>query len=244
MAVYFISDLHLEPERSLLAQGFANYLNKLAAKGDAQQLYILGDFFEVWIGDDFSNPFVEQVKTALKALNNTGTDIFLMHGNRDFLIGQDFCNQSGCTLLPDPSIITLGDQDILLMHGDSLCTQDVEYMKVRTMFRNPEWQAMILAKSIEERIVFARQVRSESQSGNQMKSDDIMDVTPSEVDREMSEHKVHIMIHGHTHRPKLHEWQFKGQQRQRYVLGDWSDEQGWEIRWDSESGIQLNAFAI
>lgn len=241
MAVYFISDLHLEHARPALAQGFANYLKQLAAKGDAEQLYILGDFFEVWIGDDYSDPFVEQVKAALKALNQLGTEIFLMHGNRDFLLGQDFCNAAGCTLLPDPSVIQLGGEDVLLMHGDSLCTQDVEYMKIRQMFRNPQWQEQLLSKTIEERVAFARQVRSESQSDQKMKSAEIMDVTPSEVDRELSDHNVKVMIHGHTHRPAVHEL---ADGKTRYVLGDWSDDTGWEIRWDAEQGIQLNELSF
>lgn len=244
MAVYFISDLHLEPGRPALTQGFVSYIQNLASKGDAQQLHILGDFFEVWIGDDFTDPFVEQVKNTLNALNASGTEIFLMHGNRDFLLGERFCKEAGCTLLNDPALIHLGDEQVLLMHGDSLCTQDVEYMKVRKMFRNPAWQQDLLAKSIEERIAFARQVRSESQSDQKMKSMEIMDVTQVEVDREMSDHNISTLIHGHTHRPQLHEWQFEEQDRKRYVLGDWSDSNGWEIRWDKESGIQLTEFSL
>jgi len=244
VTVYFISDLHLEPGRPALTQGFTSYIQNLTTKGDAQQLYILGDFFEVWIGDDFSDPFVEQIKATLKALNQSGTEIFFMHGNRDFLIGEAFCSDAGCKLLNDPAVIQLGDEKVLLMHGDSLCTQDVEYMKVRQMFRNPAWQQELLAKSIDERIAFARQVRSESQSDQKMKSMEIMDVTQSEVDREMSEHNIRTLIHGHTHRPQLHEWQFESQDRKRYVLGDWSDSNGWEIRWDKELGIQLTEFNL
>lgn len=241
MAIYFISDIHLEPGRPALAQGFAKYLQDLAAKGDASQLYILGDFFEVWMGDDFVNPFVDQVKAALKALSETGTEIFLMHGNRDFLLGENFCRDAGCALLPDPSVIQLGDEKVLLMHGDSLCTEDVEYMKIRQVFRSTAWQQDFLSKSIEERIAFARQVRSESQSDQQMKSAEIMDVTPSEVERELSEHGVKTMIHGHTHRPAIHN---SANGKTRYVLGDWSDENGWEIRWDEDSGIKLKEFAL
>lgn len=241
MAIYFISDIHLEPGRPALAQGFAKYLQDLAVKGDASQLYILGDFFEVWMGDDFVNPFVDQVKAALKALSDTGTDIFLMHGNRDFLLGNDFCRDAGCTLLQDPSVIQLGDKKVLLMHGDSLCTEDIEYMKIRQVFRSKAWQKDFLSKSIEERIAFARQVRSESQSDQQMKSAEIMDVTPSEVDRELSEHGVNTMIHGHTHRPAVHNLDSG---KTRYVLGDWSDENGWEIRWDEDNGIKLKEFVL
>lgn len=244
MSVYFISDLHLEPARPALAQGFAHYLQQLQERQDADQLYILGDFFEVWMGDDFVNPFVDQVKAALKQLSDSGTEILLMHGNRDFLLGEDFCRDAGATLITDPTLITLGEETVLLMHGDSLCTQDIEYMKIRQVFRSAAWQKDFLEKSLEERIAFARQVRSESQSGQEMKSNDILDVTLSEVDREMSEHNVNVMIHGHTHRPALHEWNFEGQQRQRYVMGDWSDDKGWEIRWNADTGIQLLEFSL
>ncbi|MEL7399183.1 MAG: UDP-2,3-diacylglucosamine diphosphatase, partial [Pseudomonadota bacterium] len=205
------------------------------------QLYILGDFFEVWMGDDFVNPFVDQVKAALKALSDTDTEIFLMHGNRDFLLGEDFCRDAGCTLIADPSVIQLGEEKVLLMHGDSLCTEDLEYMKIRQVFRSDAWQKDFLSKSLEERIAFARQVRSESQSGQQMKSADIMDVTQSEVERELTAHNVNIMIHGHTHRPAIHQLD---NGKTRYVLGDWSDKNGWEIRWDESSGIDLREFAL
>jgi UDP-2,3-diacylglucosamine hydrolase len=241
MAVYFISDLHLEPGRPAMAQGFVHYLQNLQ---DADALYILGDFFEVWMGDDFDHPFVSSIKDALRTLSNKGTRLFLMHGNRDFLLGQTFCEQTGATLLDDPAVITLGDDAVLLMHGDSLCTLDVEYMKIRQMFRNPAWQQDFLSKPLEERIAFARQVRSESQSGQQMKSSDIMDVTQEEVDREMDQAGVTTLIHGHTHRPDDHRWMHNGCERRRLVLGDWSDDCGWMIRWSEESGLQLSQFTF
>ena len=239
MAVYFISDLHLEPARPALAQGFAGFLQQLQ---DAEALYILGDFFEVWIGDDFDNPFVSQVKQALRALSDRGVKLFLMHGNRDFLLGDVFCTQTGATLLTDPTVIKLGDEPVLLMHGDSLCTQDTEYMKIRPLFRSAAWQQQILSQSIEERIAFARKVRGESQSGQQMKSAEIMDVTPAEVDAEMDKHGTALLIHGHTHRPFDHQWQHNGQPRRRIVLGDWDDHSGWMIRWSNDRGFKLERF--
>ena len=239
MAVYFISDLHLEPAKPALAEGFIRFLNTLQ---NAEALYILGDFFEVWIGDDVENPFVSQIKEALKALSNRDIKLFLMHGNRDFLLGKRFCEETGATLLNDPATIQLGGDSALLMHGDSLCTLDTAYMQARQMLRSSQWQEQFLAKTIPERIAFARQVRSESQTGNQMKSADIMDVTPDEVDRMMTEHHVSLMIHGHTHRPFDHHWQHTGESRRRIVLGDWDDHSGWMIRWSNDRGFTLEQF--
>lgn len=239
MAVYFISDLHLQPDNPALAQGFIGFLENLQ---DAEALYILGDFFEVWIGDDFGNPFVDQIKQALRTLSDRGVNLWLMHGNRDFLLGQRFCEETGATLLNDPATIQLGEDTALLMHGDSLCTLDTAYMQARQMLRNPQWQEQFLAKTIPDRIAFARQVRSESQSGNQMKSADIMDVTPAEVDRIMTEQHVSLMIHGHTHRPFDHHWQHQGESRRRIVLGDWDDHSGWMIRWSNDRGFELEQF--
>lgn len=241
MATYFISDLHLQPSHPQMAQGFLNFLENLQ---DADALYILGDFFEVWVGDDFDNPFVSAIKSALKALSERGINLFFMHGNRDFLVGEVFCKQTGATLLSDPSVITLGNQQAVLLHGDSLCTLDVAYMKTRQLIRNPMFQQQLLSKSIEERIALARQIRGESQSNNQMKSADIMDVTEDEVNKVMTEHNVNLMIHGHTHRPFDHHWQQDGSQRRRMVLGDWSDTEGWMIRFDEQNGFVLSQFSF
>ncbi|WP_430462407.1 UDP-2,3-diacylglucosamine diphosphatase [Thalassolituus sp. LLYu03] len=241
MSICFISDLHLEPGRPAMAQGFLQFLQNLQ---DTDELYILGDFFEVWMGDDFEHPFVDAIRSALKALSERGTQLFIMHGNRDFLLGQRFCEQTGATLLEDPTVVTLGEEPVLLMHGDSLCTQDVEYMKIRGMFRSVQWQEGFLAKSLEERIAFARQVRSESQSGQQMKSAEIMDVTAAEVVRVMDEAGVSTLIHGHTHRPADHQWSEHGKDYRRLVLGDWSDSSGWMIRYSDENGLELSEFPL
>ncbi|MCA6064038.1 UDP-2,3-diacylglucosamine diphosphatase [Thalassolituus marinus] len=242
MSIRLISDIHLEPARQAQAQGFIHYLADLP--DDTEELYILGDFFEVWMGDDFAHPFVSAIKDALKAVSDRGITIWLMHGNRDFLLGDQFARESGTILLEDPSVVTFGDERVLLMHGDSLCTADIEYMKVREMLRDKAWQADFLNKSLEERMAFARQARSESQSAHQMKSAEIMDVTQADVDRCMQEADVSILIHGHTHRPAVHDWLFDNQQRQRLVLGDWSDSEGWEIVWNSEDGFALQQFSL
>ncbi|MBT12642.1 MAG: UDP-2,3-diacylglucosamine diphosphatase [Oceanospirillaceae bacterium] len=238
MTSYFISDLHLEPERPAMARGFLELLSDIRG---AEALYILGDFFEVWMGDDFDNDFVSQIKQGLRQLSDSGTRIYLMPGNRDFLLGDTFCQQTGATMLEDPTLIDLHGTPLLLMHGDSLCTQDVEYMKLRQMFRSQAWQQEFLSKSLQERIAFARHVRSESQSGQQMKSNDIMDVTPDEVDRCMAEAGVRVMIHGHTHLPADHRWEYQGQAMRRIVLGDWSDTGGWLIRAE-DAELTLESF--
>lgn len=239
MATYFISDLHLEMERPAITQGFLRLLHSL---NDADALYILGDFFEVWIGDDYQSPLIEQVESALSALHARGVTLYLMHGNRDFMMGHDFCQRIGATLLPDPSVIQLGQETILLMHGDSLCTKDVGYMKVRALLRSAPFQQTMLKQTIDQRLAFAQQARAESKASQAGKQMDIMDVTPEEVDRVMDEANVHTMIHGHTHRPKQHQWTWQEQSRQRWVLGDWSDEEGWLIRWESSTGLELRQF--
>lgn len=239
MSVYFISDLHLQESHPAMAQGFFHFLENLK---DAEALYILGDFFEVWIGDDYETPFIKQVKNALKTLTERGIKLFFMHGNRDFAIGEQFCQQTGAALLPDPCVINIDSQPVLLMHGDSLCTQDTAYMKMRPMLRNPMMIKQLLSQSIENRLAMALRMRGESQKGNAMKSAEIMDVTPEEVDKIMSEKHVSLMIHGHTHRPFDHHWQFEGQARRRIVLGDWSDTQGWLIRVENNR-FELKSFS-
>jgi UDP-2,3-diacylglucosamine hydrolase len=242
MSIRLISDIHLEPARQAQAQGFIHYLADLP--DDTEELYILGDFFEVWIGDDVPHPFVTTIKDALRAVSERGITIWLMHGNRDFLLGDQFAAESGVNLIDDPTVVTFGDERVLLMHGDSLCTADIEYMKIRDMLRSKTWQAAFLEKTPEERIAFARQARSESQSAQQMKSADIMDVTPADVDLAMQEADVAMLIHGHTHRPAVHDWLYGNQPRQRMVLGDWSDTEGWEIIWNDEDGFTLKNFTL
>ncbi|MBC7183235.1 MAG: UDP-2,3-diacylglucosamine diphosphatase [Marinobacter sp.] len=225
MTTLFISDLHLEESRPDITEAFLTFLDEKARGVD--QLYILGDFFEAWIGDDERTPLQEQIAAALRKLRDSGTGIFLMHGNRDFLIGQDFCDRAGATLLDDPTVIDLYGTPTLLMHGDSLCTADVEYQKFRATMRNPQWQQMILQRPLADRQQMARQLREISMAKNQGKEEFIMDVTPEEVVREMEAHGVQRMIHGHTHRPAEHELTANGQPARRVVLGDWAENVWW-----------------
>jgi len=226
MSTWFISDLHLAPQETRITAGFLDFMLEPQA-GDA--LYILGDFFNYWIGDDVQDPYIEQIQQVLKATAERGVQIYFMHGNRDFLLGETFCQQAGMTLLDDPTLIELGGEPVLLMHGDSLCTQDLAYMEFRKMARNPEWQAQFLGQPIEDRIAYAQKARAESQSSNSMKDDAIMDVTPSEVDRELINANCFRIIHGHTHRPHVHQWQIDGHDYERIVLGDWY-EKGWYLK--------------
>ncbi|WP_166265648.1 UDP-2,3-diacylglucosamine diphosphatase [Marinobacter caseinilyticus] len=225
MTTLFISDLHLEESRPDITRAFMDFLSGKAQ--GAEHLYILGDFFEAWIGDDEHTPLQEQVAAALKALNDSGTAISLMHGNRDFLIGPDYCARFGATLLEDPTVIDLYGSPTLLMHGDSLCTADVEYQKFRTSMRNEQWQSMFLKRPLADRQLVARQLREISMAKNKGKEETIMDVTPAEVVKVMEEHGVQRLIHGHTHRPAIHDLTANGQPAHRVVLGDWGENVWW-----------------
>lgn len=236
MTTLFISDLHLEESRPDITEAFLRFLDEKAS--GVEQLYILGDFFEAWIGDDERTPLQEQIAAALRKLRDSGTDIFLMHGNRDFLIGQDFCDRAGARLLDDPTVIDLHGTPTLLMHGDSLCTADVEYQKFRANMRNPQWQQMILQRPLADRQQMARQLREISMAKNQGKEEFIMDVTPEEVVKDMEKHGVQQLIHGHTHRPAVHELTANGAPAKRIVLGDW-DKNVWWLRAEPGKEPQL-----
>lgn len=225
MNTLFISDLHLEESRPDITGAFLGFLDKTAP--GAEQLFILGDFFEAWIGDDERTPLQDRIAAALRKLSDSGTDIFLMHGNRDFLLGEDFCARAGATLLDDPTLIDLYGTPTLLMHGDSLCTADVEYQKFRANMRNPQTQKLILARPLKDRQQMARQLREMSMATNRGKAEDIMDVTPDEVVRVMETHDVPLLIHGHTHRPAEHNLTVNGNAAKRIVLGDWDKNVWW-----------------
>ncbi len=240
MSVLFISDLHLEAERPDITRAFLHFLSTRARTAEA--LYILGDFFEAWIGDDGMDEFQHAIARALREVSDSGTRIYLMHGNRDFLIGQAFCREAGCTLLRDPSLIDLGGEKILLMHGDSLCTLDVAYMKLRRWLRNPLSLFILRNLPLSSRHKLARKLRKESRAQTRMKASEIVDVTPSEVEKIMHDKGVRILIHGHTHRPAVHELEIDGRPARRIVLGDW-DSQGWALEAD-EQGLQQAPFPL
>jgi UDP-2,3-diacylglucosamine hydrolase len=238
--ILLISDLHLEEERPDITRAFLHFLATRARQAEA--LYILGDFFEVWIGDDAMTPFQQSIADALRALSERGTRIYLMHGNRDFMLGKGFCRAAGCTLLGDPSVVELGGERVLLMHGDSLCTRDEGYMRLRRLLRNPLSLFILRNLPLSTRRKLARKLRNESRTQTRMKASDIIDVTPELIPRVLAEHGVRTLIHGHTHRPATHELEVDGRPARRIVLGDW-DQQGWALQAD-ESGFQQAPFDL
>ncbi|PHX42567.1 UDP-2,3-diacylglucosamine hydrolase [Pseudomonas sp. NZIPFR-PS5] len=197
---------------------------------------------EAWIGDDALSPFQRSICEALRALSDSGTRVFLMHGNRDFMIGKAFCKAAGCTLLKDPSVVHFNGEPVLLMHGDSLCTRDEAYMRMRRYLRHPLTLWVLRHLPLSTRHKLARKLRNESRAQTRMKANDIVDVTPEEVPRVMTESGVKTLIHGHTHRPAVHDVQLGEATAQRIVLGDW-DREGWLLQID-ESGFHLESFAF
>ena len=236
----FISDLHLETQRPDITRAFLRFLDEQARQADA--LYILGDFFEVWLGDDNPDPLADQVSAALLELSRKGTTIYLMHGNRDFLIGKDFCRRSGCTLLTDPTLLQLNGERVLVMHGDSLCIDDTGYIRMRRWLRNPLSLFILRNLPLKTRHRIGRKLRNESQTRTRYKSLDITDVNNAEVLRVMRAHGVNTLIHGHTHRPAVHPLEIDGKAVKRIVLGDW-DRSGWMLEVDEE-GYRLESFAL
>ena len=238
--ILLISDLHLEEERPDITRAFLHFLATRATQAEA--LYILGDFFEVWIGDDAMTPFQESIACALRALSERGVRIYLMHGNRDFMIGQTFCHKAGCKLLADPSVVQLCGEPVLLMHGDSLCTRDEGYMRLRRLLRNPLSLFVLRNLPLATRRKLARKLRNESRTQTRMKASDIIDVTPELIPGVLAEHRVRTLIHGHTHRPATHDLEVDGQPAKRIVLGDW-DRLGWALQVD-ENGYHQAPFAL
>ena len=239
MAYCFISDLHLQESRPDITKAFLEFLDDTASK--AEKLYILGDLFEAWIGDDDQNNFISEIQEALLKTNKT-TEIFFMHGNRDFLIGTKFASSSGFELLNDPTIEEMFGNNVLLMHGDLLCTEDNDYQAFRKTSRDPKWQDEFLNKSIQERQEIAHNLRTISKEATGIKKEEIMDASTTEVIRIMEESSVNLLIHGHTHRPKSHKVKVNDQPAERIVLGDW-DAYGWYI-WMDSSSCELKNFSI
>ena len=220
MPALFISDLHLTEERPEANERFIELLEDPGRAADA--LYILGDFFEYWIGDDdLGQPFNAVIAGLLKDLTRRGVKLYLMHGNRDFLIGEGFCKATGATLLQDPTVASIEGVKTLLVHGDTLCTDDVEYQAWRRKARDPAFQVAFLAKPLDERRQQVNQMREKSKQVVQGKTAEIMDVNDDAVRQAMRAHGVRRLIHGHTHRPGRHALEVDGERAERWVLPDW-----------------------
>ncbi|MCG6938547.1 MAG: UDP-2,3-diacylglucosamine diphosphatase [Gammaproteobacteria bacterium] len=218
--IVFISDLHLAPERPEIIRLFSNFVDEIAAQADT--LYILGDFLEYWLGDDDPAPALAPVFNKLIELHEKYTTrVFFMHGNRDFLIGNRLAERCHFTLIDEPYSLKLQGKNALLMHGDTLCTDDVDYQKLRRMVRNPAWQQQVLAKSLKERIQLAKELREISQQSTTAKAEYIMDVNQQATDRVFIENDIDLLIHGHTHRPAVHHKLINNHETTRVVLGDW-----------------------
>ena len=222
MSTLFISDLHLSGERENITTLFIAFLEQRASQADA--LYILGDLFEVWPGDDMIQPDYISSIAKIKQLTDNGLPIFVMQGNRDFLMADKFAELSGATLIEDPTIIDLYGTPTLLMHGDTLCTDDVDYQKFRTMVRDPLWKKDFFSKPHEERLAMTSRYRKVSKVETAKKEMSIMDVNQHAVETTMLEHGVEHLIHGHTHRPAVHNFSVNGKNMQRIVLGDWFEQ--------------------
>ena len=232
----FVSDIHLSEKRPDLTNAFKVFLNE--SKEACTHLFILGDLFEIWIGDDDDNSFHKDIKTTLSEFAIDGPEVFFMHGNRDFLIGKTFANEVGISIISDPYSLDINGLKTILSHGDFLCTDDSDYIEFRNNVRSEEWQKNFLAKSIDERNEIANLLRSESKNATSEKSLEITDANLETVNNFIQENNPDIFIHGHTHRPKIHQHNLT----KRVVLGDW-DKYGWYLSIE-ENSLNLKEFKI
>jgi len=243
--ILFISDLHLTPQAPRVTALFLTFLAGLAR--DAEQLYILGDLFEAWPGDDCiddpENAFNRQIVDALRQLTESGVELSVMHGNRDFLLGEQFAARTGARLLTDPHVLSLPTWQFVLSHGDQLCTDDIDYQHFRTQVRAPAWCAAFLDKPLAERKAIAANLRRQSEEIKREKlgQPQLMDLNPAATDDFLREHGYATFIHGHTHRPATHDHLVDGIHVERWVLSDWHDNHGDCLCWDGQA---LNRQAI
>jgi len=239
-ATLFIADLHLDGARPHIIERFAEFLR--ADAGDADALYILGDLYEYWLGDDAPTAELQPTIAALAKLRARGVPVYFIHGNRDFLIGREFAKQSGCALLPEASLIDLYGEPTLIMHGDTLCTDDKSYQSFRRKIRHPLTRKLLLSLSVNIRRKIAGGLRGQSRQAVGEKRPRIMDVNAQAVEDVMRQHGVHRLIHGHTHRPAVHALNIGGRSATRYVLGDWY-EQGSVLRC-TPWGCELTSLSV
>lgn len=234
--IHFLSDLHLSPAAPGVTRLFLDYLAGDARR--AESIFILGDLFEAWPGDDAiddpDEPYNRMIAAALRALADSGTDVAVQHGNRDFLLGERFAERSGARLLPDPFVLSLPSWQFVLSHGDALCTDDAEYLAFRAQVRDNAWQAAFLDRPLAERKAIAAALRVQSEASKRDKPTQSMDLNPAATDDLLRQHGYATMIHGHTHRPDRHEHLVDGIHVERWVLADWHEERGEYLAWDGE----------
>jgi len=232
MAKLFISDLHLHQARPEVTDLFQEFIQSLPTLSTPNpELYILGDLFEFWIGDDYEDPLHSEIIDQLTNLVNSGIKTYLMHGNRDFFIGKDFLSKTGIELLPEPTIFSYKNKRVMLSHGDRFCIDDVEYQAYRKIVRNQDWQKEFLSYPIQKRLEILNQARDASMQSQQIKSNEIMDVNQNEVAKVIQKNDIDLLIHGHTHRPNIHTIDFNSKKSLRMVLGDWSQSTAKIIEW-------------
>jgi UDP-2,3-diacylglucosamine hydrolase len=222
MARLFVSDVHLDASAPQATEQFVDFLSSYAAGAEA--LYILGDLFEVWIGDDDPNPEKARITDALRGLTASGVACFVIHGNRDFLLGRQFCDRTGSRLLQDPVIAEFDGERVLITHGDALCTDDHAYQELRSVVRTADWQRRFLALPFDVRDRFANKARAGSKAHNARMAPQIQDVNADAVELAYRTARVRRLIHGHTHRPGIHDTLIDGEPAQRIVLGAWYEE--------------------
>lgn len=230
--ILFLSDLHLSLDKPEITCRFLNFLDTRAKQ--AQAVYILGDLFDTWVGDDDFMPPNNKIRRQLKQLTDAGVAVFLQQGNRDFLLGERFAQDTGVILLDDYAVIDLFSTPTLLTHGDLLCTDDVPYQAFRVKSHTPEWQHNVLSKPLLLRLLAARWYRLRSYFHKRKKSNDIMDVNQDTVISVMQKYSTSRLIHGHTHRPNLHQFHINGQAAQRFVLAAWSKNSGEILCWNKQ----------
>jgi UDP-2,3-diacylglucosamine hydrolase len=234
--LHFLSDLHLSPDTPGITRLFLDYLAGEARA--AERIFILGDLFEVWLGDDAiddpEDSFGRGIVDALRRLVDAGTGVAVLHGNRDFLLGERFAEQSGARLLPDPCVLSLPTGQFVLSHGDALCTDDTDYLSFREKVRAPAWRNDFLAKLLEERKAIAAEMRRKSEAHKREKPVQAMDLNAAVTDDFLRQHGYATMIHGHTHQPDRHEHLVDGIRVERWVLADWREDRGEYLAWDGQ----------
>ena len=232
MTKLFISDLHLHQTRPEVTGLFQDFIDELLTITTPNpELYILGDLFEFWIGDDYEDPLYSEITNQLKNLVKAGIKTYLMHGNRDFLIGENFLSKTGIKLLKEPTIFSYKDKNIMLSHGDQFCIDDIEYQAYRKIVRNREWQRSFLSFPIDKRLKILNEARDASIQSQDIKPNAIMDVNENEVTAVIQKNNIDILIHGHTHRPRSHTIDIETKKSVRLVLGDWSASSAKIIKW-------------